>query len=98
MLRGWDRPLSEWLHLNLKFKISASIDGILTWPTLLITFLWQIWKDRNKKSFDNMDSVVSISAKLIYSYARKIEEAFKSLCMHGPPHSQCASWIAPVQV
>lgn len=43
-------------------------------PTLFITTLWQIWKDRNKKSFDNIDFVVSISAKLIYSYACEIEE------------------------
>lgn len=58
--------------------------------------MWQIWKDRNKKCFDNIDIPPSDSAKLIISYACEIVEAFKSPILGDSSISSINAWTKPI--
>lgn len=39
------------------------------------TILWKIWKDKNKKGFDNIDAAIPYSFKVITTYSLEIVEA-----------------------
>lgn len=63
---GFESPVKDWITLQLKKKRSiSSCISDLHWNTLFLTSLWQIWKDRNKKSFDNIDTSPTVSSKAI---------------------------------
>lgn len=68
----------------------------IPWNTLFCTILWQIWKDRNKKSFDNIDTVPDMSSKLLITYALEIMEAFKSPLILGPVINRLTSWFPTI--
>lgn len=44
----------------MKLKGNSGIGNDVSWKVLFIVTLWQIWKDRNRKSFDNIDNVAQI--------------------------------------
>lgn len=67
---------------------------MLPWHTIFAIILWQIWKDQNKKkSYDNFEYIISISAKLVSSYALEIVEAFRSPLINDSPGPRVTNWI-----
>ncbi|XP_058203102.1 uncharacterized protein LOC131317581 [Rhododendron vialii] len=68
----------------------------IPWHIVFITALWQIWKDRNKKSFDNIEIPICISARNIMVYSREIVEAFKSPLIMGSQQACLISWVNPI--
>ncbi|XP_058198622.1 uncharacterized protein LOC131314149 [Rhododendron vialii] len=56
---------------------------------------FQLWKDRNKKSFDNIDIPPLTSAKTIIAYAQEIVDAFKSPLTNGSTRTCLNSWSNP---
>ncbi|KAH7860326.1 hypothetical protein Vadar_012160 [Vaccinium darrowii] len=97
MREGIGNSISDWISTNLRKKKFLSIGTLIPWNILFCAALWQIWKDRNKKSFDNFEPVPAVSSKVLVAYASEIVEAFKSplataSCSHkpfpwSPPHS-----------
>lgn len=70
---------------------------IISLAHMFATALWQIWKDRNKKSFENIELPPSVSARTIISYSHEIVEAFKVPLNIGGSHSACLnSWSKPI--
>lgn len=82
--RNWNIPFKDWFLRNLKSSKSYGYAQDIPWFIAFATTLWQIWKDRNKKSFDNIvvDETYSLSG--IYHYAKEIKEAFNSPSIHNP--------------
>lgn len=52
---GLESPVSDWKSHNLKIKRISGILSDVSWSLLFAVSLWQIWKDRNWKSFDDRD-------------------------------------------
>lgn len=63
---------------------------------MFVTTLWQIWKDRNKKSFDNLEVDVLTSFKLIINYANEIMAAFKSPLICESSSRISCNWSFPM--
>lgn len=85
MRTGFESSTFDWVSHNLKRSRILHLNKDIPWNTLFCTILWQIWKDRNKKSFDDIDMVPEVSSRLLYSYALEIVEAFKSPMASSPP-------------
>lgn len=91
----FDSPVSEWISFHLKSKRHATSGKERPWNTVFCATLWQIWKDRNRKSFDNIDAVTSVASKVILSYADEIDQAFKSPLYKGFTRSILIKWKPP---
>lgn len=74
-----DCPILDWITRNLKSTKISGIGNNIPWSCIFLAIIWQIWKDRNRKSFDNFDIPSTVSFKATISYANEIQEAFKSL-------------------
>lgn len=85
MKEGFENSTFDWITYNLKKSKILHVGTKIPWNIFFCTILWQIWKDRNKKSFDNVDLVPEVSSKLLCSYATEIVEAFKSPLITAPP-------------
>lgn len=85
----------EWISVNLKKKKLLYIGTEVPWNILFCTTLWQNWKDRNRKSFDNVDSYPEVSSKVLRSYSTEIVEAFKSPLVTGPTKPKLTCWFPP---
>ncbi|KAL7265055.1 hypothetical protein ACSBR1_002914 [Camellia fascicularis] len=83
-------PLTTWLESNLKNKPSSILD-----PTLFAVILWQIWKDRNKKVFDNVELHWYQSILLSCKYASAIKKAFRSFALHPSHYDVVINWCPP---
>ncbi|KAI8550987.1 hypothetical protein RHMOL_Rhmol06G0149600 [Rhododendron molle] len=96
LLRGdLDTPIQDWISLNMKSNRPAGYGNNIPWHILFITTLWQLWKDRNKKSFDNIEIPPYVSAKNIIAYAQEIVDAFKSPLTNGCINTCLTSWTNP---
>lgn len=84
-----------WSGLGIQKSKLISISTKIPWNILFITTIWQIWKDRNKKSFDNFDNNTAISSKSSYDYAIEIVEAFKSPLMTDQRNARLTKWVSP---
>lgn len=90
-----DSSIVDWCGKNLgKSKILVVVLGSLGTSYSLPQF-GKIWKDRNIKSFDNLDSNPSVSSKRSYDYAFEIVEAFKSPLMTGHQNPRLTKWVSP---
>lgn len=70
LMRGnLETPIHEWISLNLRCNKILENGYDILWHILFITSLWQIWKDRNKMSFDNIEIPSCISARNIMAYS-----------------------------
>lgn len=67
-----DKPLLDWILSNAKSKASFHLDTQLPWSTVFIVSLWQIWKARNEKCFDNLETISSVCKKAVSIYAKEI--------------------------
>ncbi|KAL7260021.1 hypothetical protein ACSBR1_005811 [Camellia fascicularis] len=83
-------PLINWLESNLENKLSANLD-----LTLFAATLWQIWKDLNKKVFDNVDFYWYQSIVLSSKYASDIKEAFRPSILHSSICDVVIDWCPP---
>lgn len=72
---GFRTSTWNWISANLKKKKVLKFGMDLPWNILFSTIIWQIWKDQNRKSFDNFDSVPEVSSKVICAYASEFVEA-----------------------
>lgn len=68
----------DWISKNLKSKRKIGIVNDVPWSTTFATSLWRTWKDRNRRSFDNIDVDVQTSVKSIINYANAIMAFLKS--------------------
>ena len=48
---NYDMPLTDWILENLNSK--QSMESGLPWYTIFSVMLWQTWKDKNEKIFNN---------------------------------------------
>lgn len=85
---------SDWITWNLKKK-HLFIGMEVPWNILFCTTIWQIWKDRNKKSFDYVEVVPEVSSKTLRSYASEIVTAFKSPLIIDSPNHKLMHWSPP---
>lgn len=90
-----DRPMPEWILLHSISKNVVVCGEPLPWSILFCATIWQIWKDRNRKSFDNLDPVISVSTKAIVSYTTEIVQAFQSPVTNGCTRPMLISWAPP---
>lgn len=84
----------DWLCSNLKKK-GKYLGNTISQSSIFAITLWQIWKDRNKKSFDNVDVDPHQSLRNIASFSLEISEAFKSILSNGHRNSVLISWSPP---
>lgn len=96
MRRGLGDSTAFWISSNLKKGKLLQLGNSIPWNLLFCTTLWQIWKDRNRKSFDNIDALPDVSSKILCSYANEIVEAFKSPLLSGPPKNRLTKWFPPL--
>ncbi|KAG5529761.1 hypothetical protein RHGRI_030220 [Rhododendron griersonianum] len=89
-------PLMDWFGQNLRKTKLIGVSYKIPWNILFISTIWQIWKDRNRKSFDNLDSNAIFSSKVSYDYAVEIVEAFKSPLMTDQQRSRLTKWVPPI--
>lgn len=78
-----DVSITDWITKNAKKTKVAVHNPKIPWNILFLTMVWQIWKDRNRKSFDNVDVATSLSSKLSLDYAAEIVEAFNTTLISG---------------
>lgn len=64
--------LIDWLTKNLRFPISMDP----SWSLLFAVTIWQLWKERNRKVFDNIDPSWQNTLVLIHNYVNEIKQAF----------------------
>lgn len=95
MRGGFINSTSDWISANLKKKKILHMGMDIAWNILFGITLWQIWKDRNRKSFDNLEWIPEISFKNICSYASEIVEAFNSPLVTDPPPNRLILWFPP---
>lgn len=84
------------MTFNLRKKKNLSIGSDIPWNILFCTSIWQIWKDRNCKSFDNSEVPPVVSSKVIWSYAYEIVEAFKTIFNTDSPMTRLNPWFPPL--
>lgn len=95
MREGFESSTNDWISHNLKRSKIIRMTNEIPWNLLFCAILWQIWKDRNRKSFDNIDMFPEVSSKMVCSYAFEIVEAFKSPLVSGPTKNRLTLWCAP---
>lgn len=66
-------PWLDWLISNSRNK--THFNAQTTWYTIFVVCLWQIWKNRNQKKFQQIMTLNHDSVKLIWSYAKEINQA-----------------------
>lgn len=91
----FDIPLTDWISFHLKSKRNIASGNELPWSSIFCVTLWQIWKDRNRKGFDNTDNMVAISSKTIVSYTNENVQAFKSSLHRGFTRPVLIKWVPP---
>lgn len=96
MRTGFNNSTSDWISTNLKRKRILRMGIEIPWNTMFCTTIWQIWKDRNRKSFDNVDANSVVSSNISISYATEIVEAFKSTLINDPPINRLMLWFPPI--
>lgn len=96
MRKNFGSTTMEWVSHNLKKKRLLNTGTSIPWNTLFCTALWQIWKDRNRKSFDNIELNPEVSSNLICSYAKEIVGAFKNPLIPGPNPNRLTPWCPPI--
>lgn len=92
----FESPFSEWLSFYMKSRKCVSLGDSLPWSTFFCATLWQIWKDRNKMSFENKDSNSGVSYRNIISYTKEIVKAFKNSPINGSQCSLLTCWCPPI--
>ncbi|KAI8563661.1 hypothetical protein RHMOL_Rhmol03G0126400 [Rhododendron molle] len=96
LMRGSvETPVQEWVSHNLRCNKSLENGYDISWHILFVTSLWQIWKDRNKKSFDNIETPSWVSVRNIMAYSKEIVEAFKSPLIMGSQQTCLIYWVNP---
>lgn len=95
MRAGFINSTSDWISANLKKKKIFHLGTDIPWNIIFGITLWQIWKDRNRMGFDNIESISEMSFKNIISYASEIVEAFNSPLIPDPPLNRLTLWFPP---
>lgn len=97
LMRGnMDNPYKEWIPQNLRRNRVVGNESKIPWHMVFVTALWQIWKDRNKKSFENIDVLPRIIAKTVMTYSEEIVEASKAPSFSGPSNVHLNLWTKPL--
>lgn len=67
--------MKDWLKLNLHCKGVNSHDGT-PWKITFISFLWNIWKNRNKEVIDDVIEHPTTIAWRANNFAREVSYSF----------------------
>ncbi|KAL7253939.1 hypothetical protein ACSBR1_008310 [Camellia fascicularis] len=70
--RAMLRPLNVWLKSNLRNSMDVSPD----WGIIFAVTIWQIWKERNRKVFYDIDPSWQRTIFLTFNYVDEIKHAF----------------------
>lgn len=90
----WNLPMKEWLKFNIQ-KCGDTVFNDVTWKYTVISFLWNIWKNRNKEVIDGVPEYATKIAWKANSFAREVSLAFLSSNDVRVGVTRFISWFPP---
>lgn len=84
--------LVDWIRKNLKSHKRRDPH----WCCVFVVTLWQIWKDRKKKVFDNIETSVFNACTCVLNYVAEINQAFLSSIVHAHKLADEINWYPPL--
>ena len=85
---------NTWFDINIK-EDGSKFNGTIPWGILFATTIWFLWKCRNERHFDNVNSEPSSIATRSQKFAWKTFKAFESDITEVTSNRSLTKWCFP---